>query len=185
LENKSLGFAIINFGEQGVRARDFYGNYTLEFMLVRDGSHTSAPEGGFPFTDLSYHELRFRIVPYNSSWRDAKIWVKAYDYNFPLVAKFVSNGYSKLPSELSLISSSGGEIVDLIPLNSKLNEFLIITSNYNSSLTINFNFLTPRLVYSSLIDGRLINEIKLTNNSLVAKNIKSLESFVIMLGEQR
>ncbi|MGB9759511.1 MAG: glycoside hydrolase family 38 C-terminal domain-containing protein [Thermoproteota archaeon] len=181
LENGKLGVAIINFGEQGIRAKDFNGNQVLEFMLVRDGSRTNAPEGGFSFSDLEFHNLTYRIFPYLGNWKVAELWKYAYDYNFPLIAKFETYGYNKLPKSFSLFSSNSSELVDIIPLSSNLDRILVVTSNYNSTLKV-YSGIGLGSVYSSFIDGRIIKEIKTMNSKYFeVDDVKFLEAYVVCL----
>lgn len=181
LEDRTLGIAIINFGEQGVRAKDFDENQVLEFMLVRDGSRTNSPEGGFSFSDLNFHNLTYRILPYFGNWKAAELWKQAYDYNFPLTTKFETYGYNKLPKSFSLFNSNSSEIVDIIPLSSNLSRILVVTSNYNNYIKV-YSGINLSSVYSSFIDGKIIKKIKtIDSKCFEASGVKSLEAYVIVL----
>lgn len=149
---------------------------------MRDGSNAMAPEGGFTFSDLDFHDLEYRICPYSSDWKSARVWMSAYDYDFPLVARFASHGRSILPRSLSLFNSEGGEITDLIPLESNPDKFLMITANYNGALKIN-SAMALKSVYSCYIDGRAMESIDNLNGTFEVHNIKSLEAYEVVLGK--
>ena len=184
LEGGDHGVAVFDFGEQGFRAGGGGGENEdiLEFMLVRDGSGAVAPEGGFTFSDPDFHDLEYRICPYSSDWKNARVWMSAYDYDFPLVARFTSHGRSTLPPSFSSFSSEGGEIIDLIPLESNPDKFLIITANYDGVLKIN-SAMALESIYSCFVDGRPIEGIEDLNSTFEVNGVKSLEAYEVVLGK--
>jgi alpha-mannosidase len=101
LSDDGYGVSLINENKYGY---DVTGN-VLRLTLLR------SPTDPDPMADKGKHRFGYSLYPHKGGWREAATVRKGYEFNYPLLTRFVEAHAGELPSAFSFFKAEPSDIV--------------------------------------------------------------------------
>lgn len=101
LSDDQYGVSLINENKYGC---DVEGSL-MRLTLLR------SPLDPDPMADKGKHQFSYSLYPHRGTWRDAATVQKGYEFNYPLLTRFVDAHAGELPAAFSFFKAEPGNIV--------------------------------------------------------------------------
>lgn len=128
IAGQPYGLAILNNSNYSFDALDG----TLRVTLLRSPAYAHHDPArfdataGYPIMDQGWHHMRFRLVPHEGSWQDARVVKRAWELNLPLAAHVESAHPGRRPARATLIGTEAENVLLSVLKQSEEGEDLVV-----------------------------------------------------------
>ncbi len=118
-----------------------------------------APKYPDPNADIGKHKFTYSLYPHKGGWREADTFRKAYQLNYPLIARTGGRNTGDMPEVLSYASTDQPEIIITVVKKSEDSDDIIVrfheTHGKQVNTTLKFNKSIVRVKETDLIERPL------------------------------
>ncbi|HVO75273.1 MAG TPA: glycoside hydrolase family 38 C-terminal domain-containing protein [Ignavibacteriaceae bacterium] len=166
LSDNNYGVSLLNNSKYGYDIKD----NVMRLSLLR------SPKWPDPNADMGKHEIEYALYPHSGDWKAANTVKKGYEFNTPLIAFRTGIHSGELPTEKSLISINGDNLILTSVKKAQDSDALIIqwyeSKGEDTEALINLPKRPKKILESNFLeeDGDKIN---FSGNSVKVKTGKN------------
>lgn len=101
LSDENYGVSLLNNCKYGYDIKD----NVMRLTLLR------SPTSPDPLADRGEHQFAYALYPHQGDWKKGNTVQKGYEFNYPLIARFVDSHSGELPPSFSFVQASPSNIL--------------------------------------------------------------------------